>query len=113
MEGSEGEVSEGDHTAQQNIQSLPGGKFYRQMSEQARGTPPNTSRTNRNYPPKETSPVSAGPDSSPTSAAVMNANKPKPPERSKVQVATLEVHNVKKAINRSVHSQFPYFCNLS
>lgn len=68
----------------QQVQQLPGGKFYRQMSEQPRGTGHKT----RTYPPKESpSPVAEPP-------------KPKPPVRSKVQVAALEVHNVKKAINR-------------
>lgn len=78
---SEGELSDGDHN--QPVQQLPGGKFYRQMSEQVRST----SRKTRTYPPKEASPVAEAP-------------RPKPPVRSKVQVAALEVHNVKKAINR-------------
>lgn len=76
---SEGEASEDG----QQVQQLPGGKFYRQMSEQPRGT----GRKTRTYPPKEPSPVA-------------EPAKPKPPVRSKVQVAALEVHNVKKAINR-------------
>ena len=78
---SEGEASE---DGQQQVQQLPGGKFYRQMSEQPRGT----GRKTRTYPPKEPSPVAQEPA------------KPKPPVRTKVQVAALEVHNVKKAINR-------------
>ena len=94
---SEGELSEGDLAGQQNVQTLPGGKFYRQMSEQPRGSGSSAAKKTRTYPPKETSPVSAGPESP---AMPSSANKPKPPQRSKIQVATLEVHNVKKAINR-------------
>jgi hypothetical protein len=80
---SDGDGSEGEAV----LTAQSGGKFLRQMSEQPRGTS-SSNRKTRTYPPKETSPVSD--------------LKPKPPQRSKVQVATLEVHNVKKAINRSV-----------
>ncbi|XP_046630882.1 tyrosine-protein kinase ABL1-like isoform X4 [Daphnia pulicaria] len=78
---SDGDGSEGEAV----LTAQSGGKFLRQMSEQPRGTS-SSNRKTRTYPPKETSPVSD--------------LKPKPPQRSKVQVATLEVHNVKKAINR-------------
>lgn len=80
-----GDESDGDGSeGEQALTTQPSVKFQRQMSEQPRGTSSN--RKIRTYPPKETSPI-ADP-------------KPKPPQRSKIQVATLEVHNVKKAINR-------------
>lgn len=81
-----GDESDGDGSeGEQALTTQPSVKFQRQMSEQPRGTS-SSNRKIRTYPPKETSPI-ADP-------------KPKPPQRSKIQVATLEVHNVKKAINR-------------
>lgn len=92
-EESEGELSEGDATGMQNVQTLPGGKFYRQMSEQPHSS---SARKTKTYPPKEASPDGMDADS----VSPHSVSKPKPPQRSKVQVGTLEVHNVKKAINR-------------
>jgi len=66
--------------------SAVGGKFYRQMSEQSAKACGGVRKT-RTYPPKD-------------AAAAESERKPKPPQRGKVQVAALEVHNVKKAISR-------------
>ena len=90
---SDGDASEGEPINSTNqMQTLPAGKFHRQMSEQPGRGSTSSNRKTRTYPPKETSPVTE--------------SKPKPPQRSKIQVATLEVHNVKKAINRFDYARF-------
>ena len=71
-------------------------KLHRQMSEQPRATW--ARKTARDYPVKEavTNAVNAN-----AGTEQLNEAKPKPPQRvNKIQVGTLEVHNVKKAINR-------------
>ena len=85
------------------------GKFFRQMSEQVTGRP-SGSRKTRTYPPKDSSAgnaLNSGASNGNNNGGSANCGtpgsaepKPKPPQRSKVQVAALEVHNVKKAISR-------------
>ena len=100
-DGAESDAGDAGH-----IHTLPpggasSGKFFRQMSEQIPARP-SGSRKTRTYPPKDASAGNAVNivNSGSAGSAGSGESKPKPPQRSKVQVAALEVHNVKKAISR-------------
>ena len=110
----ESEGAESDSGDAGHMHTLPpgatSGKFFRQMSEQI-SSKPSGSRKTRTYPPKDASAGSPGAANAVSTGNTGNngnagsaESKPKPPQRSKVQVAALEVHNVKKAISRWINT---------